>query len=113
MTKNVLSALVMSALSFGANASGKWHESKIHTLYPTSSGGFVITFKSNAPDCAPNTTAENKYHYVEAGKNAMTPEGVDKVYSLALMAAASDKSISIFYDSTSSMCYVNRAYVKF
>lgn len=115
MIKKTLLSLgcIIALSSFGAHASGKWHTSKIHTVYPTSKGGFVLTFKDNAPDCAPSTSTPNKYHYVEADKNGMTMEGANKIYSLALLAAASGKAMSFFYDSASNMCYINRANVLF
>ncbi|MCG7561661.1 MULTISPECIES: response regulator receiver protein [Pseudoalteromonas] len=115
MIKKILLSLscALAISSFGAQASGKWHTSKLHTVYPTSQGGFVLTFKTNAPDCSQTVNSAHKYHYVEVNKHSMTMEGANKIYSLALMAAASNKSMSFFYDSTSDKCYINRAYVQF
>ncbi|MCG7534892.1 hypothetical protein [Pseudoalteromonas sp. OOF1S-7] len=115
MIKKILLSFscVLAASSFAASASAKWHNSKIDTLYPLSKGGFVIAFETNAPDCSQAVNISNKYHYVEVDQNGMTQEGANKIYSLALMAAASGKSLTVNYDSATDKCYINRAYVKF
>ncbi|KAF7785874.1 hypothetical protein PRUB_a0272 [Pseudoalteromonas rubra] len=115
MIKKTLLSLgcILALSSFGAHASGKWHTSKVNSVYPTSQGGFVLTFKSNAPDCSQAINAANKYHYVEVNKHSMTMEGANKIYSLALMAAASGRAMSFYYDSSNDKCYINRAYVQF
>ncbi|TQV75620.1 response regulator receiver protein [Aliikangiella marina] len=88
-----------------------WHSAEIQRIYPLANGDFVISFKSDAPDCTnPNTP---KYHYVSSGQGGLSPEGRDKIYSLVLTAATSGKSVSINFDKNDNNCYVNRALINF
>lgn len=98
--------LMFSNLCF---AEFRWHESEIRRIYPTADGGFVLTFKGNAQECA-HSNAE-KYHYVLDGHAGMTKDGANKMYALALSAAAMGKKVSINYDDSTPDCYINRMFV--
>ena len=87
-------------------AEGKWHTANIKRVYPLADGGFVITFVTNISHC-PSGGAE-KYHYVRDGKFGVTQKGVDKMYGLALAAAAQGKKLNVYFDSSVNSCDVNR-----
>jgi len=88
-----------------------WFTGSIDRVYPLANGNFVIIFKEDSPACT--SINASKYHYVNSGNNGLTPEGLDKIYSLALTAATTGKKLSINFDETESACYVNRAYISF
>ena len=107
MKKCILVSIIFAFSSLVQAA--KWHKEYISMVYPLSNGNFVLTFKSFPEECSNSS----KYFYVEVGKNGMTIEGANKVYSLALTAASTNKQLSINYDETSSLCHINRAYIVF
>jgi len=108
MFKSICLFIVLGALAESAAAS-TWFTSKIKRVYPLGSGEVVIVFTNNSPACTNN----DQYHRISSGANGMTKEGVDKIYSLALTAASTNKKMTINFDETSSLCYINRAYVVF
>lgn len=84
-----------------------WHGEKVSMLYPLANGDFVISFANFPTDC----TNSSKYMYVKVGARGMTLEGANKLYSLAMMAFASGKALSVNYLKTSPTCDINRMYV--
>ena len=98
-------------LSLAVQADNKWHDSTIKTIYPTADGGFVLILDTDSSNCP--QTAVGKYHYVTVGDNSMTTEGANKIYSLALMAAATDKVVNIYFNDATNRCAINRMHVSF
>lgn len=101
----------MFLFAMNSLAEGKWHNSTIKRVYPTADGGFVLTFTNSSPDCPANSA--EKYHYVKDGNNGMTKEGANKIYSLALAAAAQDIPVNFYFDNGTADCFINRMYVDF
>lgn len=97
--------LVLSSASFAST----WHADNIKRIYPLANGQFVITFATPHESC----TNDSKYFYVKVGANGMTQEGADNIYSLAMLAASTGKTIKVNFDETSNTCDINRAYVNF
>lgn len=87
----------------------KWFTSEIKTIYPLSTGDFVLIFKQESLNC----TNGSKYHYVREGNNGVTREGVKSMLSTALVAASTGKEVTISFDTDSQYCSINRLYVSF
>ena len=111
MRKLCITLLLLMSVSYSAIAKPTWHSDKITRVYPLGEGGFVITFANNSPSCT--NTSQSKYHYVAVGQNGVTEEGIKFLYSAALTAAASGKTVDINFDASSSSCYINRLSVNF
>lgn len=103
-----LLVLLMLLISSAANAA-TWYSSEIKWIYPVSDGSFIITFKGETPNCSD----PSNYHYVKAGENGMTAEGVKVLLSVALSAATTGRKLAVNFDETSPICAVNRAYVAY
>ena len=111
MYKNLF-AIIFIFLSTTAHAvTNVWHTSTIKYIYPLADGSFVVTFNTNSSSCSGGVS--NKYHYVRTGNNSVNQEGVDKMYSLFLTAATSGRKVTISFDSSSTQCWINRAYIDF
>jgi hypothetical protein len=91
-------------LAGGEAQAESWHTSKIKNVYPLGDGSFVLIFVDSAAACS----NQGKYHYVSAGAYGVNAEGVKMMMSTALMAHATDKTISIAFDESSPSCYINR-----
>lgn len=111
MLKNISIVILFLFGSVSAFAESHWHTSTIEKIYPLSDGDFVLIFDTNSDDC-PSTSA-GKYHYVTIGENAVNLEGANKMYSLAMTAALTDKKVTVYFSDTSNNCYINRMSVKF
>ncbi|MCW8091130.1 hypothetical protein [Alteromonas sp. ASW11-130] len=103
--------LMLCCLANTVHAQAKWHTSEIAKIYPHADGSFVLTFKTNSPDCT--NSVPNKYHYVRAGNNGVNAEGVKGMLSVALTAATLGKPVSVNFDAASSACYINRLHIGF
>ena len=104
----VIIAMLTLLVSFGSMA-GTWHSDKINRIYPLANGNFILTFVTHPEACTNNS----KYFYVQVGANAMSQEGAEKIYSLALTAATTGQSVRVYFDEAADLCYINRAYVNF
>lgn len=109
MTKRCLMLFLIISVSHGAIAQSKWFGGTIKRVYPLANGDFILIFNNDNPSC----TNQNKYHYTRVGKNGVTKEGIQFLYSAALAAAASGKKVSINFDTSDKQCYVNRLQVTF
>lgn len=92
-------------------AADKWHGSQVKWIYPVSNGTFILTFKAESSACG--NANSPKYHHVTVGENGITKEGADKIYALALSAAAQKQILNINFSDSTSNCFVNRAYVAY
>lgn len=102
-------ASICMLLGEGVHATETWHTSTIKYVYPLASGGFVLIFDTDAAACTnPNV---GKYHYVTPNQNGLTEEGATKMYAAALLALATDKTVTIAFDDATVGCYVNRLMV--
>ena len=104
----ILVGMMLVLTSFSSFA-GTWHSEKVRWVYPLANGDFVLKFITAPETC----TSASKYFYIKVGSNGMTKEGAGHIYSLALTAASTGKAIKVYFDETSTLCYVNRAYVNF
>lgn len=110
--KNALLAIIKIALvSFAVSAEAStWHTAEIKRVYALSNGDYILQFKSDSPACTSGDSPD--YYRVSVGENGVTAEGADKMYSAALSAAVAGKMVSIFFDASTSLCYVNRLYIE-
>lgn len=117
MVRSIRSFLLGAVLALGCmspdstQAAAVWHTSLIRSVYPLGDGGVVVIFEVQAPTCSQNNTAQ--YHYLQAGANGVTQEGVERIYAVLLAAASQKKAVSINFDDASAQCYINRAIVNF
>ncbi len=70
-----------------------------------------MTFKADNATC--KNTSNPKYYYVSEGKNAVNQAAIANFLSVALVAATSDKELTINFDNESSTCDINRLFIKF
>jgi hypothetical protein len=92
-----------------ASAAEAWHTAQIKTIYPLSSGGFVIILSTDAPSCP--SAGPGKYLFVMPGENGMTIDGIKGLLATALSAFALDIPVSVAFDTGTTYCYVNRLHV--
>ena len=110
MKKLYFILLLLVSVSHSATAQSTWYSDTIKWVYPLANGDFVLTFHNDNPSC---TSGDSKYHYASVGQNDLTKEGIKFLYSAALTAAASGKTVNVYFDASSSGCYINRLYVNF
>lgn len=106
--KKIYFVLTLLLLSTSTLAEPTWHTSKVNNVYPLGNGDFIIIFENSNPAC----TQTGGYFYVEANQNGVTPEGRDKMFSVALSAALAGKEITINFESSSPNCNINRLYIR-
>ena len=76
----------------------------INNIQGLSSGGFIIYGPSGSgPTCGEG----GKLFYVRENHNSQTVDGVKTALSIALLAFAAGKEITLLYDETSAGCDVN------
>mgnify|MGYP001175982395 CR=1 FL=1 len=107
--RSLVFGIILSLFSLPALSQQLWHSGELERIYPHANGSFVITFKTNHPNCS--NQSEPKYHYVKAGENGVTPEGVQSMLSVALAAFMADKALTIKFDDTSTACFINRLFI--
>lgn len=108
--KKKIIGILLALIPFSAAAQSVWHTSTIRTVYPLAEGGFVLIFTTDSPACP---AVSPKYHFVMLNQNGMTAAGLKNLYAGALTAAAAAKEVSIYFDPTSTECYVNRMIINF
>lgn len=109
-TKIVLSLFGMSlcSVSFAANV---LHSSPIKAIYPLANGSFILRLVNEAPTC-PSTTTPKAY-YVQVGQNAVTADALPMLYAASLAAAAQGLPITIFFDDSTTSCFVQRLSINY
>ncbi|ALO43046.1 hypothetical protein [Pseudoalteromonas phenolica] len=103
--------LFFCTVSFSSQAAATWHSGKVRTVYPISSGGFIITFDNDHPSC--QNPSNPKYYHVVEGKNGVTKDAVKNFLSVALSAGAMQKKLTINFDCSDKGCYINRLNINF
>ena len=104
-----LFALLMILRSGSVLATPVWFTSTIKTVYPQGNGDYVLIFNDPSPSCS----HAGGYHLIAPSQNGMSEAGSNKMYALAVTAAALGKTLTINFDDSSSNCYVNRLLVDF
>lgn len=92
-------------------ANNKVHTSTIKSVYSVADGKYVLVLNEDHDQCTNGNSP--KYYYVDVGKNAMTEKGADRIYSAALLAAASQKSVTFHFDADAYQCDINALRVDF
>lgn len=113
MANNAIRTTIVIALMLigsGSYAEEQWLTSKLTRVYPLSNGNYVITVATDHIACT--STSDPDYYYVTIGKNGMTAEGSQKIYSAALAALAAGLDVSINFSDDDSACFVNRIFVR-
>ena len=111
MKKLVNTVIFLGASFIGATVNaGTWHGSKISHVYPTASGEFILRFVSDSAACTSGESPD--YYRVKVGKNDITEEGSKKIFATALAAAMAEKTVNIYFDETTSSCYINRIQIE-
>lgn len=111
MKKVLLVVLKIALFSFAVSAEAStWHTAEIKRVYTLSNGDYILQFKSDSSACTSAETTD--YYRISVGQNGVTQEGADKMYSAALSAGVAGKMVSIYFDSSTSLCYVNRLYIE-
>jgi len=70
-------------------------------------GRSVLQFDALSSSCP----ATPQGFYVAAGQNGVTADGAKSILSTAFLAFALGKTLNIFFDSSTSYCYVSQAIV--
>ncbi len=104
-------AVAMTCFTSNAYSASHWHTSKIKSIYPLAAGGLVLIFDIDSANCPATNTG--KYHYIKVGGNGVTQVGIQNILSLSMLAATTDKSMSINFSDASTQCYINRVKVNF
>lgn len=110
----VIMVLMLNCLGAEAHAADVWQSSVlIKHVYPLSDGSFVLRLDSNSDHPSCTSIYSPKYYMVKVGENGVTTEASNKLYSVALLAAASGKRVSFGFSDSSSDCFINRLQVDF
>ena len=107
----VICVFILSCFVISNSFAGTWHNSTIKSVYPLANGNFILTLAEDSQQCASTNTPH--YYYVEVGEHSITAEAALKIYSAALTAAASGKSVDFYFDESSPKCNINRVRVLF
>ena len=99
--------ILLSAQAF--SATNTWHTSEVQRVYPDSVGKVVIVFKNPSSQCSNSAN----YHSISLDNNGVTQDGLDKMFKTALAAGMSGIPLSIYFDSSSTSCYINRMFMTF
>ncbi|TQV86651.1 response regulator receiver protein [Aliikangiella coralliicola] len=103
----VASICLMSKTAFAA---GVWHTSKIKMIYPLADGSVILTFKSDSASC---TNAGIPKHYqLKVNSNGVTETALNNIYSIAMLAFSTGKNLTIYFDDSTSSCYINRMLIE-
>jgi hypothetical protein len=84
------------------------HTAPIKWIHSQADGSFVLTLTTDSATCL----GSPKQYYVVAGQNGMTAEGAKRVFAAAMLALSLNKSISVYFESATAECYVNRVLVR-
>ena len=104
--RSIVLGIILFLCSMSAYSQQLWHSGELERVYPQANGSFVITFKTSHPSCT--NQSNPKYHYVRAGENGVTPEGVQNMLSVALAAFMANKELTIKFDDSANGCFINR-----
>ncbi|MFA0814056.1 response regulator receiver protein [Microbulbifer epialgicus] len=105
-------ALVISALiSLPVTAQEDSFSSIIKRVYPQSNGTLVLTFHDDPQSCTSPSTPN--YYYVKVGENGVTQEGLNLMFSTALAAGAAQQKVSVYFDTSTNSCFINRLSVNY
>ena len=83
----------------------------IKMIYPLSDGSIVLQFNDNSGACSNNNNPD--FHYLTVGESGVTQAGLDIIYSAALTAATTQKTVRVYFDNSTSQCFINRMRVIF
>lgn len=110
MKKFIFLALMLLPVA-SAHAENTWHTSKVKKIYPLGNGDIVLKFFDNHLKCNNNDTPGA--FYLSVNQNKVTSDGFKNMLSVVLTAAATSKEVSVYFDASSSSCYINRLFVDF
>ncbi|MEX2964652.1 response regulator receiver protein [Microbulbifer sp. TYP-18] len=105
--RKMIALLITALISLPATAQEVGFTSQVTRVYPFGDGSFVITLEASSPSC----TSTDNYYYVKVGENGVTQEGLQLMFSAALAGLASEKQVTVVFDSSSSSCYINRLFI--
>ena len=108
--KSILAILLM-LFSLKNFAAGVWHTSTVDSVYLFAPGSLAVNFNTDSSSC-PNTSSPKNY-YVTVGQNGVTQEAQNKMYSALIAAGMAGKDVKIYFEDSSTGCYINRVLVYF
>lgn len=105
---------LVASLSFinVAFAAKHWHTSKIKYVYALHNGAILIAFDKKHPECKNASGTVLSWQYVYVGQNNMTKEGIKNIYSMALTAYSTEKTVSVYFDDATTGCYIDRMFIR-
>jgi hypothetical protein len=98
------SMLAMSPTGWAASVGFTAHLTSVTAI---GDGRSVLQFDTTSSSCP----ATPQGFYVAAGQNGVTADGAKSILSTAFLAFALGKTLNIFFDSSTSYCYVSQAIV--
>jgi hypothetical protein len=108
--KKICLAIWILLLPAIASAANVWHTSTIQFIYPQANGSVVVGFDLNNASC-PNLETPTQYFFMAVGQNGVTADGMKNVLAALMLAFASDKTVSVEFDTATALCYIGRAKV--
>jgi len=78
----------------------------ITSVYPLSSGAFVLTISDEVPAC--QSTLSPKQFQVRVGMNGVTEASLRLIYAASLVAVAGGHTVTFGFDESSAQCYIDR-----
>lgn len=103
----LLGSLLLSCSSFATN---RWHTGNITYLYPLGNGTVIIYMDSSNQYClnSAGTPKQTFYLALDKGPTKVTEFGHKNIYSSALTAFATGKKLRVYFDDTTTGCYIDR-----
>lgn len=101
LTLALIAAVAASSHCLAANA---WRNGvQISSIQPLEDGNFYIY----GPAGMDNACSAGKVMSLKSGFNGQTAAGVKAVATVALLAITLGKPVNVYYDNSSSNCYIN------
>lgn len=107
----ILVILLISISNFSNAAEYVWKVGKLSRVYPLYDGSVILNFTDDSPECT-NGSA-NKSHYLRVGESDVSEKGFDIMFSTALAAGMTGKTIAVSFDKNSTSCHIRKLHVAF
>jgi hypothetical protein len=105
--------LAMTVSAAPLQAANVWFNgTAIKSIQPygdSADGSFVLEFTSNAPTCTSSST--DKDHYVRVGYSAVTLPTAKNLLAVAMFAMSLGKTVNVYFDDSTSNCYIGALHV--
>jgi len=111
MIRGIFNSLAMgiAVLAMHGASADTLITSTVTSVYPLSSGAFIITIRDDVPACY--SALSPKQFHVQVGMNGVTEASLKLIYAASLVAVAGGHTVTFGFDESSTQCYIDRLQV--